>query len=161
MRSAARRRLGLAGGLSLALLAAAVIGVALGRSAIDEVNPVHYRDSPSLRAVQPDTAPPPQDSFAAAYDWNQGTAARAEDCGGDCDRLQAREGHGSGLDEPPPRRSSHDSPLADPPPWPPGAVDDGNGPAEQYAHFPIETKPAGASPAAALAIPRDDATVGR
>jgi len=75
----ARRGLGLAGGLTLALGAGAILGVALGRSAIAEINPIHYRDPPPLRVAGSD-AGPARDSFGQAYDWNQGAAARAVDC---------------------------------------------------------------------------------
>jgi hypothetical protein len=157
----ARRGIGLAGGLTLALGAGAILGVALGRSAIAEINPIHYRDPPPLRVAGDDTGPA-QDSFGQAYDWNQGAVARAVDCGGDCDRREARDAASFTFDAPP---APHDDAVfAEPPPWPPGAVDDGRGPAEQYAHYPIEAKPADAepaAPAAPLAVPKDDAAAGQ
>jgi hypothetical protein len=157
---AARRGLGLAGGLALALGAGTVLGVMLGRSAVAEINPIHYRDPPPLRVAAGD-AGPAADSFGQAYDWNQAAAARAADCGGDCDRRQARDAASVVFDAPPMPAPDDDTSIAILPPWPPGAVDDGSGPAEQYAHFPIEAKPADAAPAAALAVPRDDAAAGR
>lgn len=155
----ARRRAGFAGGLVLALGAAALLGVALGRSAIGEINPVHYRDPRPPRVAGAPTPAAP-DAFAQAYGWDRGAAARAADCGGDCDRPRARDAIGFGPDELPRPAADRNPEVAELPPWPPGAVDDGSGPAEQYAHFPIETKPAEASPAAALAIPKPDGGAG-
>ena len=161
MNRLARRGIGLAGGATLALGAGTILGVALGHSAIAEINPIHYRDPPPLRVAGSDPGPA-ADSFGQAYDWNQGAAARASDCGGDCDGREAREAATFTFD-PPARapRAADDGVFAEPPAWPPGAVDDGSGPAEQYAHYPIEAKPAGAAPAAPLTVPAGDAVAGR
>jgi hypothetical protein len=136
----AGRRAGFAGGAALALAGAIALGVALGHSAIAEINPVHYRDPEPVRAV-PEPAPPPPDAFASAYDWPQGYAALAADCGGDCDRREARETRLAFEEPSPPALASRDPPpAAEPPPWPPGSVGDPGHPLDLYAHYPIEQK---------------------
>jgi hypothetical protein len=151
-----RRGTNLALSLSLALLVAAIIGVLLGRSAIAEINPVHYRPVEPVRAVPP---PPPAvpDTFAQAYGWPEGQAALASDCGGDCNARATREELGYAFDSPPPARldapSWRDDSAVEPTPWPPGAVG-GRRPVQDYAHYPIEEKPAGAEADAGALAPK-------
>ena len=73
------------------MLVAAVLGVQLGQSAIAEINPIHFQGAASAAARDRSRCRrPPPDAFAAAYGWDEGQAARAADCGGDCDARQAR-----------------------------------------------------------------------
>lgn len=154
---ALRRGANLALSLSLALLIAAIIGVLLGRSAIAEINPVHYRPVEPVRAV-PQPPPAVPDSFAQAYGWPEGQATLAGDCGGDCSARATREQLGYVFDSPPPSRLDapswrDDAPAVEPAPWPPGAID-GRRPAQDYAHYPIEAKPADDEADAAALAPK-------
>jgi len=80
-------------------LAAGAFGVHLGQSAISGINPIHFQGAaihPRDRgAVVPEMLEGHQVSFANGYSWEQGRAARAEDCGG-CEALGARDAYAGG-----------------------------------------------------------------
>ena len=80
-------------------LAAGAFGVHLGQSAISDINPIHFQGAavhPRDRgAVVPEMLEAQPASFADAYGWEQGRAARAEDCG-DCEALGARDAYAGG-----------------------------------------------------------------
>jgi len=126
-------------GLSIALLAAAVLGVQLGESAIGEINPIHFQGAVSSpKGIDPNAARPIPNAFAQAYGWDRGQAARAADCGGDCDAHQSRAAFATVLADPPPEPYWRDvTPAAAPsPPQPrerPLSV-------ERYMHYPVEAE---------------------
>jgi hypothetical protein len=125
-------------------LVAAIIGLVLGRSAIGEINPIYFQPVEPVRAVDPNP-PQAQDSFAQAYGWENGQAARAADCGADC----AGDPGAYAFADPPATRSGgpywrDDSPTTELPPWPPGQVSPRRDTIERYSHYPIEEGPVGA-----------------
>jgi hypothetical protein len=137
--------------LSIAILVASIAGVQLGQSAISAINPIHFQgaaprphgiDPAALRPAQPDT-------FATAYDWTQGYAAREADCGGNCDAREVRVAAAAALD---PVRVGHSdepywrdaTPVAEPAPWPPGATGSRGLSVERYMHYPVDEAEAAA-----------------
>jgi hypothetical protein len=132
-------------GLSVAFLVAAVVGVQLGQSAISEINPIHFRGELARPVgIDPNAVQPASDAYAGAYGWDQGYAARAADCGGDCDARRARDAVAFAFVEPvPPRTISAPywrdvTPTAEPRAWAPGEVPNGGLSVERYMHYPIE-----------------------
>ena len=132
---------------SLAFLAAAILGVQLGHSAISEINPIHFRGAAAPpRGIEPAAVRPP-DAFASAYGWEQGNAARALDCGGDCTARRARQAVIVGLEVSAPRPASapywrDSTPTTEPRPWPPGETGEGTPGVKRYMHYPIEEEAA-------------------
>ena len=116
------------------------IGVQLGESAIRAIDPVHFQGpAPTPQAVDPN-APPAQPSYADAYGWADGDAARRADSGlpdQDFDYLP----------QPTMQPAAQPTWQAPPPapvnltPWRPGQVS-AHPEVERYADFPIEEKPA-------------------
>lgn len=77
-------------------LAGAATGMMLGRSAIAEINPLHFQGAalhPRDRGAVIDEAVPPLPgiSFAGRYGWAEGQAARDAECGKDCSELATRQ----------------------------------------------------------------------
>jgi len=145
-----RRRVNLILGVSIAFLSASVLGVQLGRSAIAEINPVHFRGELARpRAVDPNAGAVVPDAYASAYGFGDGFAARAADCGGDCDAREARDAFA--FDPPVRARPAGGpywrdaTPVADPRPWAPGEVGPDALSVERYLHYPVEEE-GGAKP---------------
>lgn len=72
-------------------------GVALGESAIDQINPIYFQGAavhPRDRgaALDPNALPAQGPSFADHYGWEEGQAARAADCFG-CPAIAARDAY--------------------------------------------------------------------
>jgi hypothetical protein len=109
-----------------------------------------------LRAVQA-----PRDSLAPAYDWRQGAAARAEECGEDCEGRLARDAFVVALDETVRARHAGGAywrdatPTTEPDPWTPGETGGRALSVERYMHYPVEEAPETAKPADAKAPPAD------
>jgi hypothetical protein len=138
-------------------LAAAVLGVLLGRSAIAEINPAYFQPLDPPRAVDPN--PPQADSaFAQAYGWGDGQAAHAADCGDNCIGLAAGDPYAFSYPPPIPRAGGpywrDPSPTTEPAPWPPGEVGPRRDNVERYTHYPIEEAAPDAIP---LKVPSDGA----
>jgi len=140
-----RRRSNVFVALPVALLAAAAFGVQLGQSAISQINPIHFQGAePRPRGIDPIVGPPAPDGFAQAYGWEDGYAARAADCGADCDARRARDAMVFALDaEVRPRPAAGPywrdaTPAAEPKSWPPGATGEGALSVERYMHYPVE-----------------------
>ncbi len=78
------------------LILATAAGVHLGESAVGLINPIHFQGPalhPRERGVAIDETDLPQPTRVAyrdLYGWDEGRAARAEDCG-NCDALRARD----------------------------------------------------------------------
>ena len=122
------------------------IGVQMGESAIGSINPIHFQGAaPPVAAIDPN-APPPvtSPSYADAYGWQQGYAAR-----------QAEQARYEDFDYLPPSVQRVSAPALAPlpplprapvslAPWPPGRVSS-HPEVERFTDFPIETKPAAAS----------------
>jgi len=130
---------------SVALLAAALIGVQLGHSAIAEINPIHFQGAAEPPAgIDPGALrPPAPDSFALAYGWEQGYAARAYECAGNCDEREIRQAaaiamepiRGQGAGAPAWRDAT---PVVEPKPWAPGEIATAALSVERYLHYPVE-----------------------
>ena len=58
------------------------------------------------RAIDPDASAGRPAAYAQAYDWEQGRAARAVDCGGNCDARQIRQAAAMAIDVVRPRRAA-------------------------------------------------------
>jgi len=132
--------------LSGAILFATVIGVQLGQSAIGEIKPIHFGGAAEPpRAIDPATLRRPAgDSFAAAYGWEQGYAARAHACEGNCDAHEARRAAAIAIEpiaaEPAAGPYWRDATSTDEPkPWAPGETGGRRLSVERYMHYPVET----------------------
>ena len=137
--------------LSVGIFVAAVIGVQLGHSAISEINPIHFRGAAAApRGIDPTIAPPPPDRFVQAFDWTAGQAARAFECGGNCDAREIRQAATVAMDRIRPPRTAGPwwrdaTPVSEPRPWPPGETGSRRLSVERYMHYPIEQAPAEAA----------------
>jgi hypothetical protein len=145
---------------SVALAAAAIIGVQLGRSAISEINPVHFQGPLSPQAITPPPEPAPYNPYGQAYVWSMDPRTAFVDCMPDCDGGQARRAMRLALDESAGRDPAlpywrDATPATELQPWRPGAVPD-SPTFERYLHFPVNREQAAhplAEPAAAPAPP--------
>ena len=130
--------------LSGAILFAALLGVQLGHSAIAEIKPIHFQGAAAPpRSIDPATLPTPAGaSFASAYGWDRGYAARAHECAGNCDAHEARQAAAIAI-EPiaaPAEPSWRDATATDEPkPWEPGETGHRPLSVERYLHYPVET----------------------
>jgi hypothetical protein len=82
------------------VVAAGALGVHLGQAAIDDINPLYFQGAavhPRDRGAEVSelSLEPRAPSFAQAYGWEQGQAARNADCG-DCAALGARDAYAGG-----------------------------------------------------------------
>jgi hypothetical protein len=131
--------------LPAGLLVAAMLGVQLGESAIAEINPVHFQGAASPpRGIDPVAAVATEPSFAQAYGWEDGQAARAQLCGGDCDARRARDAMAFALDATVRARPASQplwrdaTPVTEPKPWPAGETGERALSVQHYLHYPIE-----------------------
>ena len=162
---------------SVGLVLAAVIGVQLGRSAISEINPIHFQ-GPLARpqAITPPPEPAPFDPYGQPYVWSMPPPPAMADCGFDCGTAQTGEamrlamGASAGRDTALPYWRDA-TPATELQPWPPGEMPDAGRRLERYMSYPVnreeaervaaaatparpEPQPAAASPAEALRPPR-------
>ena len=131
---------------SIAVVAAAIIGVQLGQSAISEINPVHFQGPLAPRAITPPPEPAPYDPYAQQYTWSMAPPVLSADCGPDCDGTQARQAMRLALDDSagrdpalPPWRDA--TPATQLQPWAPGTVSNGRT-FERYMHYPVDREQA-------------------
>lgn len=79
---------------ALAFASAVALGVHLGDSAIDQINPIHFQGAavhPRDRgAAVAERLAPRTPAFAEHYGWEEGSEARSSDCNG-CESLAARD----------------------------------------------------------------------
>jgi hypothetical protein len=137
------------------ILAGVAAGVALGDSAIDQINPLYFQGAavhPSDRgaALDPNALQAQSPRFADLYGWDEGQAARAADCYG-CPAVAARDAYAqapviqyavaeSGWSEATPAYVAEPAPAEQAQAAaPPNDV-------EAYAGFQIEEKPAQTEP---------------
>jgi hypothetical protein len=130
-------------------VAAAILGVQLGRSAISEINPIHFQ-GPLARpqAVPPPAEPAPYNPYGQNYVWTMPSDPTLADCtASDCGAAQTRRAVQLAMDESagrdgalPPWRDA--TPTTELRPWQPGAVP-GRGPTfERYMHYPVNREQA-------------------
>ena len=129
--------------LSVGMLVAAVVGVQLGHSAISEINPIHFQGAVAPpRGIDPNALSSAPDRFSQAFDWNDGRAARAFECGGDCDAREIRQAAAVAIEVVRPRPPApwwrDSTTAAEPKPWPPGETGPRRLSVERYMHYPIE-----------------------
>ncbi len=134
---------------SVALLAAAIIGVQLGQSAISEINPIHFQ-GPLERpqAITPPAEPAPFDPYGQPYVWSMPPPPAAMDCGSDCDGAQARQAMRFAMDASAGRDPSlpawrDATPTTELRPWAPGAMPGRSPTFERYLHYPVNREQAG------------------
>ena len=118
------------------------IGVQMGESAIGGINPIHFQGAaPPVRAIDPASVQPTTTaSYAQAYGWDQGNAARVADGGAaqDFDYVPQPAALQRTAD---PVWHAPAAPV-NLTPWPPGQVS-AHPEVERYTDYPIEAKPAG------------------
>jgi len=145
---------------SAGLAIAAILGVQLGRSAISEINPIHFQGALERpQAITPPPEPAPYDPYAqASYPWSMSPPPlMTAGCEGDCDGRHADRAMRLALDD----AAGRDPNLpywrdATPPtqlrPWAPGAVPGGL-PLERYMTYPVNREQAERAAAAAQPTP--------
>lgn len=139
-------------------IVAGAFGAHLGQSAIAGINPIHFQGAavhPRDRgAAVPEMLEAQAASFSDGYGWEQGRAARAEDCG-NCDSLAARDAFASGGEpvfavmetgwsndptpaaySPAPQTDSADEAAAEPDP-----ADQQMAQIDRYSHYPLQAEP--------------------
>jgi hypothetical protein len=144
---------------SVGLAAAAIVGVQLGRSAISEINPVHFQGPLAPQAITPPPEPAPFDPYGQSYVWAMDPGRAFADCMPDCSGGQMPRAMRLALDESAGRDPSlpiwrDATPATELQPWPPGALPNGRT-FERYMHYPVDREQAEhslAEPAAAPAV---------
>jgi hypothetical protein len=148
---------------SVGVVLAAVIGVQLGRSAISEINPIHFQ-GPLERpqGITPPPEPAPFDPYAQPYVWSMPPPPVMANCGYDCGAAQAREpvflvmGTSVGSDASLPYWRDA-TPATELRPWPPGETPGAGRRLERYMSYPVtreEAERAVAEPAQARPEPQ-------
>lgn len=132
---------------AVALVAAAIAGVQLGRSAISEINPIHFQ-GPLERpqAITPPPEPAPFDPYAQSYQWTL-PPPRAVECGVDCEGVQIERAAHLAMDASAGRDNALPSwrdatPATQLRPWPPGEVPNANRSIERYLRYPVSREQA-------------------
>jgi hypothetical protein len=129
------------------LVLAAIVGVQLGRSAISEINPIHFQ-GPLERpqAIEPQPDPAPFDPYSRSYVWSQPPPPLAA-CGADCDSVQFEQAAQFAMD----RTVSRDpalpywrdaTPATQLRPWAAGEMPDAGLPIERYMRYPVNREQA-------------------
>lgn len=145
---------------SVSLLVAAIIGVQLGRSAISEINPIHFQGAVERpQGITPPPEPAPFNPYAQPYVWSLPPGPSLVDCAGDCDTVRAHQATQLALDESAGRDASlpywrDSTPTTELRPWPPGEMPNAGPPLERYMRYPVNREQAergAARPAAASA----------
>jgi hypothetical protein len=118
------------------------IGVQLGESAISEIDPVHFRGAPIHprdrgAAVDPNEQPPLESTFAQAYGWTEGNAARLAESGIDYPYAPTPAAY----HRVEPASLPQPLPAVELQPWQPGEVSS-RPRVERYMDYPIEATPA-------------------
>ncbi len=143
------------------LVLAAIVGVQLGRSAISEINPIHFQGPlEPPRAIEPPPDPAPFDPYARSYVWSQPPPPLAA-CGADCDSVQFEQAARFAMD----RTVGRDpalpywrdaTPATQLRPWAAGEMPHAGLPLERYMRYPVNREQAEqAERAAADAVQAD------
>ena len=141
------------------LMAATILGIQLGESAVSEIDPVHFQGpAPPVIGIDPvaDRAAPP-DAYAQAYVWGD-SGAPGPICGGDCEGHQARAaaaafaGPVETRDTPAPYWRDV-TPTTELRPWQPGEVGYRGLSVERYMHYPVTQDQAAETAANEIAPP--------
>jgi hypothetical protein len=122
---------------SAGLIAAAIVGVQLGQSAISDINPVHFQGPLAPEGITPPPEPAPYDPYAQTYVWSTNPAHAFSD-----DTVQTGQAAQFALDQsagrdpalPPWRDATPNTELR---PWPAGALPSGRT-FERYMHYPVD-----------------------
>lgn len=130
------------------LVLAAIIGVQLGRSAISEINPIHFQGALERpQAITPPPEPAPYDPYGQTYVWSMPPPPLVAECGYDCGAAQTREamrlamGTSAGRDAALPYWREA-TPATELQPWPPGAMPDAGRRLERYMTYPVNREEA-------------------
>jgi hypothetical protein len=144
---------------SVGLVAAAILGVQLGQSAIADIDPIHFQ-GPLERphAITPPPDPAPFDPYSQPYVWSLPATPGLAYCGDDCGGAQARAlsyamDASAGRDAALPAWRDA-TPTTELRPWPPGEMPNGGLPIERYMRYPVnreQAERAAAEPAPAPA----------
>lgn len=134
---------------SLGLVAAAIIGVQLGQSAISEINPIHFQGPLERpRAITPPPEPAPFDPYRQDYVWSLPPPPAVADCGANCGGdIEARQAMRLALDQSAGRDPSlpywrDATPATELRPWAPGALPDRGRGVERYMYYPVNSEQA-------------------
>lgn len=131
---------------AIGLVAAAVLGVQLGQSAIADINPVHFQGPLAPQGITPPPEPAPYDPYAHPYVWSMAPAVSLVDCAGDCG-ARSREAVRLALDESAGRDPAlpywrDATPATELQPWAPGAVPGHDRNIVPYMHYPVNREQA-------------------
>ena len=152
---------------SIGLIAAAIIGVQLGRSAISEINPIHFQGALERpQAITPPPEPAPFDPYGQPYVWSVSPPPAIADCGADCGGVQTEQAMRLAMDTSAGRDASlpywrDATPATELRPCPPGDLPGRGRGVERYMHYPVEREQAEraeaepAKPSAPAALPAE------
>ena len=133
---------------SVGLVAAALIGVQLGQSAISEINPIHFQ-GPLERpqGIIPPPEPAPFDPYGQPYVWSAAPPPVVADCGFDCGTTPTREAMRLALDSSNGRDASlpywrDATPASELRPWAPGEMPGRGRNIERYMNYPVNQEEA-------------------
>lgn len=132
---------------SVGLVAAAILGVQLGQSAIAEINPVHFQGPLAPQGITPPPEPAPYDPYAHPYVWSMPPSVSLVDCAGDCGATQTRDAIRLAMDDSAGRDPAlpywrDATPATELRPWAPGAVPDQDRNVVRYMHYPVNREQA-------------------
>ena len=133
---------------AIGLVAAAILGVQLGQSAISEINPIHFQGPVERpRAITPPPEPAAYDPYGQSYVWSMPRSAPLPDCDAACAAERAREAVSLAMDEPAGRDAAlpvwrDATPATELRPWAPGALADRDPDVERYMHYPVNREQA-------------------
>ena len=132
---------------AIGLVAAAILGVQLGQSAISEINPVHFQGPLAPEGITPPPEPAPYDPYAQPYVWSMPPSASLVDCTGDCGAAQTHEAVRLAMDDSAGRDAAlpywrDATPTTELQPWAPGAVPGRDRNILPYMHYPVNREQA-------------------
>lgn len=147
---------------SIGLIAAAIVGVQLGQSAIADINPVHFQGPLAPQAITPPPEPAPYDPYAQSYTWSMDPGRAFADCMPECADGQMPRAMRLALDQSAGRDPAlpvwrDATPATDLRPWPPGTLPNGRS-FERYMHYPVNDEQAAQPLADQAAAPAPSAT---
>lgn len=131
---------------TVGLVAATVLGVQLGQSAISEINPIHFQGALERpQGIAPPPEPAPYNPYGQDYVWSRSPQTSLVDCLDNCDGGQARRAMSYALDQSAGREAlpywRDATPITELRPWAPGATPDRHR-IERYMHYPVSSEQA-------------------